>query len=86
MSEQATAIRICVECNPYLPDEQFPIRLLVVDAADRVLTELKFTPSRARESAFSVARLLAHFIPRADSHRLAEGLRNAAVKVWVTRN
>lgn len=84
--QQTTAIRILVECNPYAPDAEFPIRLLVVDAADTVLTELKFTPARARETAYSVSRLLGHFIPRAYSHRLAEGLRTAAAKVWATRN
>lgn len=84
--EQTTAFRIQVECNPYAADADFPIRLLVLDEDDIVLTELKFTPVRARDTAYSVARLLSHFVPRADTHRLAEGLRIAAVKVWSTRN
>lgn len=85
-NEQKTALRIRVECKPYAPDADFPIRLVVADAADVVLTELKFTPTSARDTAYSVTRLLAHFIPRADTHRLAEGLRTAAVRVWATRN
>lgn len=86
MSEATTAIRIRVECNPYAPDEDFPIRLLVVDAADAVLTELKFTPARARETAYSVGRLLGYFIPLTDSHKLAAALRASAARVWATRN
>ena len=86
MSEQSTAIRIRVECNPYAPDEDFPIRLVVVDTDDAVLTELKFTPTRARDTAYSVGRLLGYFIPLANSHRLATAMRDAAAKVWATRN
>jgi hypothetical protein len=86
MSDQTTAFRIRVECNPYVPDTEFPIRLVVADSRDVTLTELKFTPERAHETAYSITRLLAQFIPRTDSHRLAQGLRSAAVKVWSTRN
>lgn len=86
MSEQKTAFRIRVECNPYAADADFPIRLVVADAEDVVLTELKFTPGSARETAYSITRLLAQFIPRTDSHRLAQGLRTAATRVWATRN
>jgi hypothetical protein len=86
MSDQTTAFRIRVECNPYAPDADFPIRLIVADSRDEIITELKFTPERAHETAYSITRLLAQFIPRADSHRLAQGLRAAAVKVWATRN
>ena len=86
MSDQATAIRIRVECNPYSTDEEFPIRLLLTTDDDVVLTELKFTPVRARESAYSVGRLLGYFLPVADSHKLARALRDAAVKVWAVRN
>jgi hypothetical protein len=86
MSEQTTAIRIRVECDPYAPDSDFPIRLVVVDTDEAVLTELKFTPSRARETAYSVGRMLTFFIPASQSHKLAEALRTAAAKVWATRN
>lgn len=86
MSGQATAIRIRVECTPFSPDEDFPIRLRVVDLDDVLLTELKFTPVTAREAAYSVGRLLGHFLPSPDSHRLASALRAAAVRVWATRN
>lgn len=86
MNEQTTAIRIRVECNPYAADEDFPVRLQVVDADDVLLTELKFTPTRARETAYSVGRLLGHFISPTDSLKLATALRNAAVKVWAARN
>lgn len=86
MSEQTTAFRIRVECNPYAADADFPIRLVVADVEGVVLTELKFTPTTARETAYSVTRLLSQFIPRADSHRLAQGLRTAATKVWAARN
>lgn len=86
MHEPATAIRIRVECNVYAPDAELPIRLLVIDTDDTVLTELKFTPDRARETAYSVGRLLGNFVSLAESHKLAQGLRSAAVKVWATRN
>jgi hypothetical protein len=86
MSEQTTAIRIRVECNPYAPDSEYPIRLLVVGDGEEVLTELKFTPARARETAYSVGRMLTFFIPASYSHKLAEALRTAAAKVWATRN
>lgn len=84
--ESTTAFRVLVECNPYAPDEDYPIRLSVVNNDGIVLTELKFTPARARDTGYSVARLLSDFIPRTDSNKLAEGLRNAAAKVWATRN
>lgn len=86
MNEQTTAIRIQVLCEPYATDAAFPIRLVVVDAAEQVLTQLKFTPATAREAAYSVVRLLAHLVPLTDAHRLAEALRAAAVRVWATRN
>lgn len=86
MNEQTTAIRIRVECNPYAADKDFPIRLLVVDAADVLLTELKFTPTSARDTAYSVRRLLGYFIPLTDSHRLATALRTAAARVLAARN
>lgn len=81
-----TAIRIRVECSPYAADKDSPIRLVVVNEDDTVVTELQFTPERARDSAYSMGRLMAHFVPRADTHRLAQGLRTAAIRVWATRN
>ena len=86
MNDPMTAIRIRVECDIYATDEDFPIRLLVVDENEEILTELKFTPTSARDTAYSVTRLLGHFVPLSDSHKLAEGLRSAAAKVWATRN
>lgn len=86
MSGSITSMRLRVECNPYAADADFPIRLVVADHDDVVVTELKFTPERARESAYSVSRLLGQFISREDSHRLAEGLRAAAARVWSVRN
>jgi hypothetical protein len=82
----STDIRLRVECLLHLRDDEYPIRLVIVDGDDNELTELKFTPSRAIESAMPMARLLAGFIPRTDTHKLAEGLRIAAIKVWATRN
>jgi hypothetical protein len=79
-------VRIRVECIPTARDEDHPIRLVLVDWDDTVLTELKFTPGRANDSASSIARLLGEFIPRIDSWKLAEGLRTAAIKVWAARN
>lgn len=86
MGDPMTAIRIRVECDLYASDAEFPIRLLVVDDNDDVLTELKFTPTTARETAYSVTRLLGHFVPLSDSHKLARGLCDAAAKVWAIRN
>lgn len=82
----ATDVRIRVECIPTARDEDHPIRLVLLDANDVTLTELKFTPFRARETAYPIARLLGEFIPRIDSTKIAEGLRLAAIKVWAQRN
>ena len=81
-----TDIRIRVEVIPHAHDKDHPIRLVLLDGLDNRLTELKFTPTRATDSANSIAKLLAEFIPRIDSDTLAEGLRVAAIKVWATRN
>jgi len=86
VSEQTTAIRIRVECNPFSPDAEFPIRLRVVGDGDVLLTELKFTPTTAREAASSVGRLMGYFLPSPDSRKLASALRTAAARVWATRN
>jgi len=82
----STDVRIRVECIPHARDDDHPIRLVLLDTFDNRLTELKFTPARANDSANSIARLLAEFIPRIDSDTLAEGLRVAAIKVWAARN
>lgn len=82
----STAVRIRVECIPTAHDDDHPIRLVLVDNDGNELTELRFTPSRATDSAASIARLLGEFIPRIDSWKLAQGLRTAAIKVWATRN
>lgn len=82
----STEVRIRVECIPYARDEDHPIRLVLVDTDGTELTELRFTPNRANDSASSIARLLGEFIPKVDSWKLAEGLRTAARKVWAVRN
>ena len=79
------AIKICVECCPYDPDDKNPIRLILTGEDDVVVTELFFTPARAWDSAYSLGRLLGHFAPRADTHRVAQGLRTAAVRIWSIR-
>lgn len=79
-------VRIRVECIPHARDEDHPIRLILVDGDGTILTELKFTPSRANDSAASIARLLGGYMPRVDSWKLAQGLRTAAIKVWAARN
>jgi len=82
----ATAVRIRVEVIPHVPDEDFPIRMVISDVDDNVLTELKFTPARAKDTAVTMGRLLSGFVPGKDSWRLAEGLRTAAIRVWAERN
>lgn len=79
-------VRIRVECDLYASDEARPIRLVLCEPDGTERAQLKFTPERARDTAYSIARLLSQFMPRSESHRLAEGLRLAAVKVWATRN
>ena len=81
-----TDVRILVECMPHYTDDQFPVRVVLLDNDGEELTELKFTPSRAIEQAMPIARLLSGFVPRADTHKLAEGMRIAAIKVWAARN
>lgn len=81
-----TGVRLRVECLLHLADDEYPIRLVIIDEDDTELTELKFTPQRAVEAAMPIARLLHGFVPREDTHKLAEGLRLAAIKVWATRN
>jgi hypothetical protein len=81
-----TNIRLRVECDLYATDEDRPIRLVICDATGTEKAYLRFTPERARDSAYSLARLLSQFLPHTDSYRLAEGLRTAALKVWAARN
>ena len=82
-----TDVRIRVECVPHARDEDHPIRLVLVDSVtDTELTQLRFTPHRAKDAADSIATILSQFMPRVDSLKLADGLRTAAIKVWATRN
>lgn len=81
-----TEVRIRVECSLYAADDQHPIRLVICDSGGSEKAHLKFTPERARDSAYSIARLLSQFLPRAQCYRIADGLRLAAVKVWSIRN
>lgn len=78
--------RIRVECSLYATDEDRPIRLVICGHDGTEKARLKFTPERARDSAYSMARLLAQFMSRAESFRIAEGLQVAAMKVLATRN
>lgn len=85
--DDVTGIRIRVECLPYARDHEHPIRLVLVDSdTDQELTELRFTPTRANDTADSIAELLGEFVPRLQISRLADGLRTAAIKVWAARN
>lgn len=85
--ERATGnVRIRVECMPHAHDRDHPIRLVLVDEDGTTLTELKFTPSRANDTAYSIARLLSQYMPRTDTWKVAGGLRSAAIRVWAARN
>ena len=81
-----TGVRIRVECDLYAGDQTRPIRMVICDAEGTEKARLRFTPERARDSAYSLARLLSQSLPHAESYRLAEALRTAAVRVWATRN
>lgn len=81
-----TDVRLRVECDLYAPDDKLPIRLVICDQEGVEKVHLKFTPERARDSAYSIARLLSRSLPRSESYRLAEGLRLAALRVWAVRN
>jgi hypothetical protein len=80
------AVRIRVEIIPHAHDHEGPIRLVLVDDDGNDLTELRFTPTRAADSAASLARLLGNYMPPQQSWKLADGLRKAAIKVWASRN
>jgi hypothetical protein len=79
-------VRIRVECVPTAKDADLPIRLILAGPDDETLTELKYTPARAYDTAGSLARLLSQFMPSRQSWKVAEGLRKAAITVWSTRN
>lgn len=81
-----TDVRLRVECLPHVSDDEYPIRLVIVDDDDVELAELKFTPQKAVDTAVPLARVLADFIPATDRQKLADGLRLAAIKVWAARN
>lgn len=81
-----TDVRLRVECLPHVSDDEYPIRLVIIDDDDIELAELKFTPQKAIDVAVPLSRLLADFIPATDRRKLAEGLRLAAIKVWAARN
>lgn len=82
----AVDVRVRVECIPHGRDDEHPIRLVIVGPGDVELTELRFTPTTADDTAGSIARLLSSFMPAVESWRIADGLRFAAIKVWASRN
>jgi hypothetical protein len=79
-------VRLRVECVPTARDDQHPIRLVITDDVGTELAELLFTPSRAYDTAGSLAQLLGQFMPARQSWKLADGLRKAAITVWAARN
>lgn len=81
-----TSVCIRVECSLYATDAERPIRVVICSTDGTEKAQLRFTPTRAWDSAYSLARLLSRFLPRAESYRIAEGLRAAAVRVWAVRN
>lgn len=83
---RADVVCLRVECLPYAPDEDGPVQLLLLDGAEKVLATLRFTPERARDAGPALSRLLAQFLPRPQSYRVADGLLKAAVRVWAARN
>ena len=83
---RSTVACLRVECMPYAPDSEGPIRLILVGWGGRSLATLSFTPDRARDAGPAISKLLAQFMPRVESHRVADGLLKAAVRVWSARN
>ena len=81
-----TDFRIRVECSLYAPDDDRPIRMVICNRDGTEKARLRFTPARARDSAYSLAELLSRFMSREESFRIAEGLQTAARKVLATRN
>lgn len=75
-----------VECIPYANDSEGPVRLILAGGGGKDLATLSFTPDRARDAGPAIAKLLAQFLPAAESHRVADGLLKAAVRVWAARN
>ena len=83
---RSTVSSLRVECMLYATDREGPVRLVLVGADDETLATLRFTPDRARDAGPAVSRLLSQFMPRGESHRVADGLLKAAVRVWASRN
>lgn len=82
-----TDVAIRVECTPTAHDDEGPIRLIVRDpVADVTLTELKFTPIQAQDSAWLLARLLRNFISEESAQKIANGMRLASIRVRAMRN
>lgn len=81
-----TDFKIWVECSLYAHDDDRPIRMVISDREGTEKARLKFTPERARDSAYSLARLLSKFMSRDESFKIAEGLQTAAVRVLAARN
>lgn len=83
---RSAVVSLRVECMPYAADAEGPIRLILVGSSEKALATLSFTPERARDAGPAIAKLLAQFLPRAESYRVADGLLKAAVRVWAARN
>lgn len=81
-----TNVIIRVECEPYAADDASPIRIVVTDSGGSEKAVLVFTPTRALDAAHAIGQLLAQFLPRHQSRRLAQALRVAAWRVLATRN
>lgn len=79
-------VSLRVECLPYAPDHEGPVRLLLLDIDRQTLATLRFTPNRARDAGPAISRLLGRFLPASDSQKVADGLLKAAIKVWSARN
>lgn len=86
VSDSTTDMCVRVECCPHALDAEGPVRLLLVDGSERLLARLAFTPAQARSSAYGMGRILCRFLPPESAHRVADGLRTAAIKVWAARN
>lgn len=83
---RSAVVSLRVECVPYVADAAGPVRLVLVGAEDKTLATLRFTPERARDAGPAISKLLAQFMPKVESYRVADGLLRAAVRVWSVRN
>jgi hypothetical protein len=83
---RAEVSRLRVECFLHAPDSAGPVRLLLIGSDDATLATLRFTPAQARDTGPTISRLLAHFLPATDAHKVSDGLLMAARKVWSARN